>query len=59
MIKLILFFATFCHPHFCQPVLTGKNQWLKPLNATACHEYEDIILPGVLNGSECRRTIAK
>ena len=21
-------FATFCHHMFCQPVLTGKNQWL-------------------------------
>ena len=39
MMELILFFATLCHPHFCLPVLTGKNQWLKPLFATTCQPW--------------------
>ena len=39
MIKMILFLTLFATHLFCQPVLTGKNQWLKPLFATTCQPW--------------------
>ena len=31
-----IFLPLFATHIFCQPVLTGKNQWLKPLFAATC-----------------------